>query len=112
MAQDRKLTAPTVYPDNAAFWDAAGEGRLLVKHCNDCGSSTGIRAPPARSAAATHRVAAGQRHRHHLQLQRHAPRRPGALRDRLRDPRRRPDADQHRRLPTCDALRIGQKVRR
>ena len=36
MAQDRKLTAPTVYPDNADFWAAAGEGRLIVKYCNDC----------------------------------------------------------------------------
>ena len=36
MAQDRKITAPTVYPDNADFWKAAGEGRLLVKYCNDC----------------------------------------------------------------------------
>ena len=36
MAQDRKLTAPTVYPDNADFWKAAGEGRLVVKYCNYC----------------------------------------------------------------------------
>ena len=36
MAQDRKLSAPTVLPDNEAFWKAAGEGRLLVKYCNAC----------------------------------------------------------------------------
>lgn len=35
-SQDRPLTAPTVYPDNAAFWQAAQEGRLLVKHCTAC----------------------------------------------------------------------------
>lgn len=36
MAQDRKLSAPTVLPDNETFWKAAGEGRLLVKYCNAC----------------------------------------------------------------------------
>lgn len=34
--QDRAITAPVVYPDNAAFWEAAGEGRLLVRHCLAC----------------------------------------------------------------------------
>ncbi|MDF3886791.1 Zn-ribbon domain-containing OB-fold protein [Cupriavidus basilensis] len=29
--------APTEYPDNAEFWAAAREGRLLVKHCDHCG---------------------------------------------------------------------------
>ena len=33
----RVIPAPTVYPDNAAFWDACAEGRLLVKHCTACG---------------------------------------------------------------------------
>ena len=33
----RVIPAPTVYPDNAAFWDACTEGRLLVKHCMACG---------------------------------------------------------------------------
>ncbi|MCX7275134.1 MAG: OB-fold domain-containing protein [Burkholderiales bacterium] len=36
MAKDRQLTAPPVYPDNEAFWQAAGEGKLLVKYCPDC----------------------------------------------------------------------------
>ena len=36
MAQDRKLPAPTVFPDNETFWKAAGEGRLLVKRCAAC----------------------------------------------------------------------------
>ncbi|MBN9430578.1 MAG: Zn-ribbon domain-containing OB-fold protein [Burkholderiales bacterium] len=35
-AQTRSIAAPQVYPDNAAFWQAAAEGRLLVKHCNAC----------------------------------------------------------------------------
>src|SRR5580692_3729729 len=43
-------------------------------------------------------LAAGLGQRHDLHLQRDAPRRPGPLRDRLRDPRRGPDDDdQHRR---------------
>jgi len=29
--------APDELPDNAAFWQAAREGRLLVRHCNACG---------------------------------------------------------------------------
>ena len=33
----RVIPAPTVYPDNAAFWAACTEGRLLVKHCMACG---------------------------------------------------------------------------
>ncbi|WP_028602480.1 Zn-ribbon domain-containing OB-fold protein [Ottowia thiooxydans] len=34
--QDRKIPAPIVYPDNKPFWDAADEGRFLVKHCTAC----------------------------------------------------------------------------
>lgn len=26
-------------PDNGAFWDATDDGRLVVKHCADCGKS-------------------------------------------------------------------------
>jgi uncharacterized OB-fold protein len=37
LIKERKLVAPTVYPETKAFWDAAGEGRLLVKQCDDCG---------------------------------------------------------------------------
>ncbi|CAJ95204.1 DNA-binding protein [Cupriavidus necator] len=28
---------PIEHPDNAEFWAAAREGRLLVKHCDSCG---------------------------------------------------------------------------
>lgn len=31
------LAAPDEQPDNAPFWQAAREGRLLVKACQDCG---------------------------------------------------------------------------
>ncbi|MEZ5658096.1 MAG: OB-fold domain-containing protein [Burkholderiaceae bacterium] len=34
--QERTIPAPIVYPDNEAFWAAAGEGRLLVRHCLAC----------------------------------------------------------------------------
>ena len=34
--QDRKIPAPTLYPDNQAFWEAAGRGELLLRHCKDC----------------------------------------------------------------------------
>ena len=38
-AQDRKIPAPTVYPDNEAFWAGAAAGKLLVKHCTACDKS-------------------------------------------------------------------------
>lgn len=36
-AQDRTLPAPSVNPENKPFFDAAAEGRLLLKKCNGCG---------------------------------------------------------------------------
>ena len=33
---ERKFPAPTVYPDNSAFWDATNVGKLLIKHCTAC----------------------------------------------------------------------------
>jgi len=37
LAQEPKYVAPTVYPETQEYWDAASAGRLLVKHCLDCG---------------------------------------------------------------------------
>ena len=37
MHQDRKIPAPAVNPEVKPFFDAAAEGRLLVKRCADCG---------------------------------------------------------------------------
>lgn len=36
LAQDRKIAAPVVYPDSEPFWQAAAQGRLMIKHCSDC----------------------------------------------------------------------------
>ena len=33
----RTLPAPETGPDTASFWDAAAEGRLLIKRCGACG---------------------------------------------------------------------------
>ncbi len=33
----RQMPAPTVYPEAKPFWDAAAEGKLLVKRCANCG---------------------------------------------------------------------------
>ena len=33
----RKIPAPKVLPETLAYWQAADEGRLLVKRCNSCG---------------------------------------------------------------------------
>lgn len=34
---ERKIPAPAVNPENKPFWDAAAQGRLYYKRCNDCG---------------------------------------------------------------------------
>jgi uncharacterized OB-fold protein len=34
---ERKITAPQPNPETQAFWDAAAEGRLLLKKCRACG---------------------------------------------------------------------------
>ena len=33
----RKIPAPRVLPETLAYWQAADEGKLLVKRCSDCG---------------------------------------------------------------------------
>jgi uncharacterized OB-fold protein len=35
--QERKIIAPPVSPETKPFWDAAAEGKLLVKKCTACG---------------------------------------------------------------------------
>lgn len=37
--QDRQLPAPVRNPESEPYFAAAREGRLLVKHCNACGSA-------------------------------------------------------------------------
>jgi uncharacterized OB-fold protein len=32
----RKIPAPKVLPETQAYWEAADQGRLLVKHCRAC----------------------------------------------------------------------------
>ena len=36
-AGPRKVPAPRVLPESLSYWQAADEGRLLVKQCRDCG---------------------------------------------------------------------------
>ena len=36
--QEKVIAAPLLNAENQAYFDAAGEGRLLVKHCKACGS--------------------------------------------------------------------------
>lgn len=36
-AKERKLVAPTVYPETQAYWDGAAQGKLMVKRCDACG---------------------------------------------------------------------------
>lgn len=36
-APERVVPAPRVLPESLPYWEAANEGRLLVKRCNSCG---------------------------------------------------------------------------
>ena len=36
MDSERQIPAPTVFPEAAPYWQAAAEGRLLLKHCQAC----------------------------------------------------------------------------
>ena len=35
--QERKIPAPPVSPETQPFWDAAADGRLMIKKCAGCG---------------------------------------------------------------------------
>lgn len=37
--EPRRIPAPRVLPESRPFWEAAQEGRLLVKQCEDCGEA-------------------------------------------------------------------------
>lgn len=37
MAQPKKMEAPVPGPDTKAYWDAAAQGKLMIKACKDCG---------------------------------------------------------------------------
>jgi len=37
MAKERKILAPTPFPETARYWEAAAQGKLLVKFCTACG---------------------------------------------------------------------------
>jgi uncharacterized protein len=38
-AGPRRIPAPRVLPEAMPFWEAAKEGRLLIKRCQDCGET-------------------------------------------------------------------------
>jgi uncharacterized OB-fold protein len=37
MADGPRFDLPTIEDESRPFWDAAGEGRLLIMRCNNCG---------------------------------------------------------------------------
>src|SRR5262245_27010674 len=37
MAKERKIIAPVPFPETMRYWEAAAEGKLLLKQCNACG---------------------------------------------------------------------------
>jgi uncharacterized OB-fold protein len=38
MADERKILAPAPFPETLPYWQAAAEGRLLLKLCTACGA--------------------------------------------------------------------------
>ncbi len=38
-AKERKLPAPVVSPETKDYWDAAAQGKLLVRKCTACGEA-------------------------------------------------------------------------
>ena len=38
MAQERTIIAPLPFPETAPYWEAAAQGKLLLKHCTACGA--------------------------------------------------------------------------
>jgi uncharacterized protein len=36
MAEPRKFRAPDINPESKPFWDAASDGKLMLKHCTAC----------------------------------------------------------------------------
>ncbi|HEX2888534.1 Zn-ribbon domain-containing OB-fold protein [Vineibacter terrae] len=38
-AKERKLPAPAVSPETKDYWDAAAQGKLLVRKCTACGEA-------------------------------------------------------------------------
>ncbi len=37
MAEERTIASPQPNPETEKFWEAARDGRLLIKSCHDCG---------------------------------------------------------------------------
>jgi uncharacterized protein len=35
--QERIMTSPEIHPEHKEYWDAAAEGKLLIKQCKSCG---------------------------------------------------------------------------
>ena len=38
MAQERSIIAPLPFPETKPYWEAAAQGKLLLKHCVACGA--------------------------------------------------------------------------
>ena len=36
MAEERTITSPQPNTETQAYWDAAGDGKLMIKKCNSC----------------------------------------------------------------------------
>lgn len=34
--EDRKMAIPEIYPEHKEYWEACGQGKLLIKYCASC----------------------------------------------------------------------------
>jgi uncharacterized OB-fold protein len=63
MTDTPAISHPAVNPENAAFWEAAAQGKLLIKHCLTCAAAhfyPRARCPFCRSEDTTWKESSGK----------------------------------------------------
>ena len=100
MAEAKKYPTPQGNPETAPFWEAAKQGKFLIKRCTACGEPHYFPrsiCPFCFSDKTVWEESSGEATIYTFSLMRKSP--TGPLRDRLRHAEGRPvAADQHRRL--------------
>lgn len=65
------MPQPQPSQDDAPFWSACNEGRLLIRHCNDCQQFSHPLMPACLQCAFTRMVEGSQWQRHRIHLHHH-----------------------------------------
>ena len=82
MSEARSYPAPDATPETAPFWEAAREGRLLIKRCGQCGEANyppRAHCPFCHAADTAWDEASGKGSIYSLSIMRRAPTGPFAL---------------------------------